>query len=109
MSPAATPGEPEHVRTNRAGWDAYSADYERLHGSQLDASPMAWGVWSIPEWRLQVLGPVAGLRILELGCGAARWATALARDGVARSGSTCPGASWPRRGEQWINRRLRCR
>lgn len=83
MSTASPPpGEPEHVKTNRAGWDAYSAAYEQQHGRQLDASPLAWGVWSIPESRLQVLGEVAGLRVLELGCGAARWSRALARKGA---------------------------
>ncbi len=83
MAPTSSPpGEPDHVRTNRAGWDAYSAEYEQQHGRQLDSSPLAWGVWSVPESRLQVLGEVAGLRILELGCGAARWSTALARKGA---------------------------
>ena len=74
--------EPEHVRINRAGWDAYSAEYERQHGGQLAAAPLAWGVWSIPEARLNVLGEVGGLRILELGCGAARWSAALAAKGA---------------------------
>ncbi|MDQ3751676.1 MAG: class I SAM-dependent methyltransferase [Actinomycetota bacterium] len=92
MSPAAPPGESEHIKTNRAGWDAYSAEYERQHGSQLEASPRAWGVWSIPESRVHVLGDVAGLRILELGCGAARWATALALDGGHPIGLDLSGA-----------------
>jgi len=92
MPPASPPpGEPEHVRTNRVGWDAFSADYEQQHGAQLDAGPMAWGVWSIPESRLQVLGEVAGLDVLELGCGAARWARALAREGALPVGLDLSG------------------
>ncbi|MBA2274066.1 MAG: class I SAM-dependent methyltransferase [Actinobacteria bacterium] len=92
MSPASPPpGEPEHIRINRAGWDAYSADYEQQHGAQLDAGPMAWGVWSIPESRLQVLGEIADLRVLELGCGAARWARALAREGALPVGLDLSG------------------
>jgi len=92
MSPASPPpGEPEHVKTNRAGWDAFSTAYEQQHGAQLDAGPMAWGVWSIPESRLHVLGEIAGLHVLELGCGAARWATALAREGALPIGLDLSG------------------
>jgi SAM-dependent methyltransferase len=39
-------------------------------------------VWSIPESELHVLGDVAGLDILELGCGAAQWSIGLARLGA---------------------------
>ncbi len=43
---------------------------------------MAWGLWRVPESRLRLLGGVRGLRLLELGCGAARWSIALARRGA---------------------------
>jgi SAM-dependent methyltransferase len=43
---------------------------------------LAWGVWGIPESTLNVLGDVAGLDVLELGCGAAQWSIALARRGA---------------------------
>ena len=39
-------------------------------------------MWSIPESELNVLGDVAGLDILELGCGAAQWSIGLARLGA---------------------------
>jgi SAM-dependent methyltransferase len=35
-------------------------------------------VWQIPEAELAVLGDVAGLDVLELGCGAAQWSISLA-------------------------------
>jgi SAM-dependent methyltransferase len=35
-------------------------------------------VWQIPEAELRVLGDVAGLDVLELGCGAAQWSISLA-------------------------------
>ena len=38
-----------------------------------------WGVWQIPESELQVLGDVAGLDVLEFGCGAGQWSVALAK------------------------------
>lgn len=43
---------------------------------------MAWGVWSIPEAELNVLGCVEGKDVLELGCGAAEWSMALAQRGA---------------------------
>ncbi|HEY2475878.1 MAG TPA: class I SAM-dependent methyltransferase [Candidatus Cybelea sp.] len=43
---------------------------------------MAWGVWSIPEAELQILGDVAGKDMLELGCGGALWSIALTRRGA---------------------------
>jgi len=39
-------------------------------------------VTQIPESELRVLGDVAGKDVLELGCGAAQWSTALARLGA---------------------------
>lgn len=43
---------------------------------------MAWGLWRTPESRSRFLGPIRGQRILELGCGAARWSSALQRRGA---------------------------
>jgi len=43
---------------------------------------MAWGTYRIPESKLRLLGPLRGRRILELGCGAARWSIALAKHGA---------------------------
>ncbi|MEL6345238.1 MAG: class I SAM-dependent methyltransferase [Myxococcota bacterium] len=67
---------------NRLAWDRYAAAYQRKHAGQLDQAPLAWGTWSIPEAELQILGPVAGRDILELGCGAAQWGIALAQQGA---------------------------
>jgi len=39
-------------------------------------------VWQVPESELKVLGDVAGLDVLELGCGAAQWSIALAGMGA---------------------------
>jgi SAM-dependent methyltransferase len=72
----------EHVRRNRTFWDADADDYQALHGAALSAEPKAWGVWRIPEDDVGALGDTAGLDVLELGCGAAQWSIALARDGA---------------------------
>lgn len=70
---------------NRAFWDSYSAEYESMHHESLGGEP-AWGLWRVPESELQVLGDVAGLDVLELGCGAARFALQLAAQGARLTG-----------------------
>jgi SAM-dependent methyltransferase len=77
------PGLTEHAAHNRASWDAYSDEYQALHGGQLaDSGGLAWGTTQIPETELQVLGDVTGKDILEFGCGAAQWSIALAKLGA---------------------------
>lgn len=76
----------EHARKNRAYWDREADSYEVSHGEQLEKEPLAWGVWSIPESDLRVLGDVRGKDVLELGCGAARWSI-----GLAKLGAHCVG------------------
>jgi SAM-dependent methyltransferase len=75
-----------HVRVNRALWNQDADDYQRRNASQIRGQAftgdITWGLWAIPESRLQVLGDVEGRRILELGCGGAQWSTALARRGA---------------------------
>ncbi len=77
----------DHAALNRRVWDEQSDSYQAKHGPQLDKSGgTAWGVWQIPESELQVLGGVAGLDVLELGCGAAQWSIALAGEGARVTG-----------------------
>ncbi|HKY60947.1 MAG TPA: class I SAM-dependent methyltransferase [Gemmatimonadota bacterium] len=66
---------------NRRYWDGIADEYQSLHGRRLTAARPAWGVWRIPESRLEVLGDPRGRDLLELGCGAAQWSIALARAG----------------------------
>ncbi len=78
---------PDHAARNRAWWDADSERYQAVQGQQLrDAGGSAWGVWQIPEAELRILGDVAGLTTVELGCGAAQWSIALARAGATAIG-----------------------
>jgi ubiquinone/menaquinone biosynthesis C-methylase UbiE len=72
----------EHARRNRVYWDAESDEYEAQHSAQLEREPRSWGVWSIPESELNVLGDVRDKDVLEFGCGAARWSIALSRLGA---------------------------
>ncbi len=74
-----------YIDINREHWDEQAQTYQQLHGEQLSGG-LHWGVWSIPEAKLGVLGQVAGKDVLELGCGAAQWGVALARLGARVTG-----------------------
>ena len=81
--PDALAGLTEHAEHNRASWDAYSDEYQALHGAQLaESGGMAWGTAQVPESTLRILGEVEGRDILEFGCGAAQWSIALAQHGA---------------------------
>lgn len=78
--------EMSRTRKNRAYWNSTSDAYQMTHGATLAEKALAWGVWRIPEAELGVLGPVDGLDVLELGCGAAQWTVALIRSGIRAVG-----------------------
>ena len=67
---------------NRRNWNDYSDEYQQRHGAVLEGSERAWGCWRIPESEVGALGAVAGLDVLELGCGAANWSLPLMEDGA---------------------------
>jgi SAM-dependent methyltransferase len=72
----------DYVERNRMLWDERSDDYQALHGSRLTVDSPGWGCWQIREDDLRILGDVAGLDVLELGCGAAQWSIALVQRGA---------------------------
>ncbi len=72
----------DHVARNRAHWDRVAASYQRDHARQFSVSDPVWGAWATPEREVRALGDVAGLDVLELGCGAAYWSAALAGQGA---------------------------
>ncbi len=74
-----------YVDRNREAWNASADRYQENAGDFIAEKP-AWGVWQIPEEELGVLGDLSGLDVLELGCGAAQWAIALAIRGVRVTG-----------------------
>lgn len=75
-----------HVERNRAVWNEFAEEYQRLNESQIReqafTGDIAWGLWGLPESRLGVLGDVAEKDVLEFGCGGAQWSMALARRGA---------------------------
>ena len=76
----------DHVDKNRAYWNRTADDYQARNRAFIEGDEPAWGVWQIPESQLQLLGEVAGLDVLELGCGAAWWSICLARRGARCTG-----------------------
>ena len=63
----------------RRWWDANADEYLAEHGDFLGAADFCWCPEGLREADAGLLGPVAGRRVLEVGCGAAqcsRWLTA---------------------------------
>lgn len=72
----------DHVGANRAYWDAKaidSADNGRLAWAEAEPS---WGIWGVPDSELKALPDVAGLDVIELGCGTAYFSSWLMRLGA---------------------------
>lgn len=76
---------PADAAANRAYWDGYSDEYQRLHGDQLRTG-LVWGMGAVPERRVKALGEVRGKDVLEYGCGAAQWSIFLTRQGARVTG-----------------------
>lgn len=75
-------GEDEARRANRRDWDAEADGYQRDHGAFLRDVGFIWSPEGCDEADLQLLGDVRGLRVLEVGCGAAQCARWLVSRGA---------------------------
>ena len=81
---------------NAATWTQANSEYtDRNAEDNWALGDVHWGVWSIPESELRILPDVAGLDIVELGCGTAYFSAWLAKlgarsldSGAAREGLT---------------------
>src|SRR4026207_2445000 len=73
----------DDLAVNRAVWTVVNAAFTdgRAQGAWAPED-FAWGLFDIPERELGVLGDVAGLDVVELGCGTAYLAAHLARRGA---------------------------
>ena len=75
--------QPEHVRRNRAHWDAQAAEYAGPAERAWYRNEPAWGIWGVPDSKLRVLPEdLAGKDAIELGCGTAYVSSWLARRGA---------------------------
>ena len=73
----------ETVRANRTWWDRASDWYQAEHGEFLRDDGFIWCPEGLDEADARLLGPVAGRRILEVGCGAAQCSRWLATHGAS--------------------------
>src|SRR5919206_2895191 len=76
-------GAAESARANRRWWDAAAPAYLAEHGSDLGDVDFLWGPEGLREADARLLGEVAGLRVLEVGCGSAPCARWLRREGAS--------------------------
>jgi SAM-dependent methyltransferase len=88
----------ESARGNRQWWDAAAEDYHAEHGAFLGRSRLVWGPEGLDEAEAGLLGPLAGLDVLELGAGAAAGAAWAASCG-ARTAALDLSLAMLRRGE----------
>jgi 2-polyprenyl-3-methyl-5-hydroxy-6-metoxy-1,4-benzoquinol methylase len=76
----ATGGE---TGLNRDMWTQANTEYTQAHATRAwAAEEITWGIFNIPERQFGVLGDVAGLDVIELGCGTAYFSAWLARRGA---------------------------
>jgi SAM-dependent methyltransferase len=73
----------DDAKRNRVGWTKANAEYtDKSARDSWAAEEMTWGVYGVPEASLGTLGDVAGLDVVELGCGTAYVCAWLARRGA---------------------------
>jgi len=66
----------------RSWWDAHADEYLADHGPSLGAADFVWGPEGLREEDAGLLGDLTGLRVLEVGAGAAQCSRWLAARGV---------------------------
>jgi SAM-dependent methyltransferase len=81
------PSTGDHVRRNRESWEHDSAAYQGRNAAQLNRwDVLGWGVYDTPEDEVHALGDVAGLDVLEYGCGACQLGIKVTRRGARVTG-----------------------
>jgi SAM-dependent methyltransferase len=72
----------EHAALNRDEWNKDAPNWVApARKSWASATPW-WGAWEVPEEELGILPDVAGLDVLDLGCGTGYWCAWLMRLGA---------------------------
>ena len=69
----------DHARRNKAAWEAAAAGYVGPAERNWARAEFSWGMFDIPESEIGVLPDVAGMDVVELGCGTAYVSAWLAR------------------------------
>ena len=73
----------DHVALNRDAWDRFAADYVAGGRRNWASDEVTWGIFDVPESRIGMLPPdLAGMDVVELGCGTGYVSAWLARRGA---------------------------
>jgi SAM-dependent methyltransferase len=76
-------GWSEDAAQNRELWTRINAEYTASRAlAKWREEEITWGVFSIPDAELGIIGDVAGLDVVELGCGTVYFSAWLARRGA---------------------------
>jgi SAM-dependent methyltransferase len=76
---------PPHVLVNREAWTANNAAHTGASARGAWArQEVTWGLWGVPESEVRALPDVAGLDVVELGCGTGYFGAWLKRRGARR-------------------------
>jgi SAM-dependent methyltransferase len=78
----SSPEYPDYVARNVEIWTKTNAEYTGPSARKAWTEELEWSVFGIPESELGALGDVAGLDVLDLGCGTAYLSAWLARRGA---------------------------
>lgn len=71
------------LERNVADWTKANADYTDGSAARAWArEEISWGMFAVPESQLNILGDIAGLDIVELGCGTAYFSAWLKKHGA---------------------------
>jgi len=77
---------PDHVRENKASWEIEAANYVENAKRNWATDDISWGIFGVPESAAGALPDVAGMDLVELGCGTAYFSAWLARRGARPTG-----------------------
>ena len=74
---------PDHVQRNRSTWDRWAASFAEWAPRAWATEAPTWGIFSVPDAELGALPKsVAGMDVVELGCGTGYFSAWLARLGA---------------------------
>ena len=77
---------PDHVRENKASWEVEAANYVEPARRNWATDEISWGIYGVREADVGALPDVAGMDVVELGCGTAYFSAWLARRGARPTG-----------------------
>ena len=78
---------PDYVPRNVELWTRYNAEFNDAKAAEAWAKDAPdWGIFAVPESQVRALGDVAGLDVVELGCGTAYFSAQLAKHGARPTG-----------------------